>query len=414
MHPRLFAALGVIGLLALVSCGEDADDVPAASDPAATSGAPTTTPGTGSTAPETSAPSSAPPTTAAPDVGAALAGRTFLSTAVDGFTLVEGTQISLTFDGSNVAAVAGCNNLASTWSVEGDVLVVGPMAMTEMACDPPALMDQDTWLSSVLTSRPTVAIDGPTLTLSATGATVTFTDREVADPDRPLEGTTWQVESFISADAVSSLALARIPTLRLEGGSAQVDTGCNRGSGTYELGDGELTFGPLATTRAACVDDLASQAEQQVLATLTGTVTFEIEADVLTLRAGDVGLVLRAAPGAEALQGVTWTYDGTFEPGIDEPVITPAPTLDRPATLVFDGSSVAVDTSCNVGGGSYEATGEEITFGPLTSTLIACTGPSAEVESLLLGGLTGTVTYTFDGDVLVIGLGDIGLRFRPT
>ena len=49
------------------------------------------------------------------------------------------------------------------------MLVVAEMAMTEMACEPAALMDQDTWLAAVLTSRPTVALDGDTLTLTAEG-----------------------------------------------------------------------------------------------------------------------------------------------------------------------------------------------------------------------------------------------------
>ena len=99
------------------------------------------------------------------------------------------------------------------------MLVVPGMAMTEMACEPAALMDQDTWLSAVLTSRPTVALDGDTLTLTADGAVITFVDREVADPDRPLEGTTWNVEGLVSNDAVSSIpAGGRVPTLRFEGG----------------------------------------------------------------------------------------------------------------------------------------------------------------------------------------------------
>ena len=67
-----------------------------------------------------------------------------------------GAQIQLTFDGANIAAAGGCNQIASTWSLEGDVLVVAQPAMTMMACEPAALMDQDTWLAAVLTSRPTV------------------------------------------------------------------------------------------------------------------------------------------------------------------------------------------------------------------------------------------------------------------
>jgi heat shock protein HslJ len=299
MTTRRLIVLGVAGALALAACGDASDpdaraSVPAAPPSAATGPAPTST-----TPPSTTvAATTMPPTTAAPDPAVALGGRTFLSTAVEGFTLVAGTRITLVFDGPNVSASGGCNQLGSTWALEGTTLVVPPLAQTEMACDPPTLMDQDTWLASVLTSRPSLALDDQTLTLTAQGATVTFVDREVADPDRPLEGTVWTVDTLVTGDAASSLpAGARPPTLTFEGGSVAVDTGCNTGSGSYTLADGSVTFAPIATTRVACVDPAAAAVEQHVLAVLAGTATVTVEADALTLANGPNGLVARAAQG---------------------------------------------------------------------------------------------------------------------
>ena len=37
-----------------------------------------------------------------------------------------------------------------------------------------------------------------------------------------------------------------------EGGKVNVNAGCNTGSGAAELGEGTITFGPIATTRMAC------------------------------------------------------------------------------------------------------------------------------------------------------------------
>ena len=88
---------------------------------------------------------------------------------------------------------------------------------------------------------------------------MTLDDREVANPDLPLEGTTWNVEGLITGDAVS-IAARRRPRADgcvLEDGTVTVDTGCNTGTGGYELGDGEITFGPIATTRMACTDPAA-------------------------------------------------------------------------------------------------------------------------------------------------------------
>ena len=56
----------------------------------------------------------------------------------------------------------------------------------------------------------------------------------------------------------------------------------------------EITFGPIATTRMAC-DEPTMEVEAHVLDVLQGTVTYEIEADVLTLTNGDLGLTYRAA-----------------------------------------------------------------------------------------------------------------------
>ncbi len=292
MRSMRIAALVGVASVALLACG--GDDTPESSGQAATT---TSTPAPTTTAAATTT-SRATSTTVA-SVADALRGHTFVSTAVEGFTLVPDTQVTLTFDGDNLSALGGCNTLGGTWSLEGDVLVVPPMVHTMMACEPSALMDQETWLNAVLTSKPTVAVDGDTLTITAQGATVTLVDKEVADPDRPLEGTAWTVESLISAEAVSSIPTGvRPPTLTLDAGSVAVDTGCNTGRGTYTVAADAITFGPIATTRMACVDPNGQQVENAVLAVLNGTATVAIDGPVLTLMNGTNGLQLRAAPDA--------------------------------------------------------------------------------------------------------------------
>ncbi len=346
------------------------------------------------------------------DLATALAGRTFVSTAVEGYQLVDGTEIALTFDGSNIGAAGGCNQMGSTWSLEGAVLVVPEPAMTAMACEPAALMDQDTWLAAVLTSRPTVALDGDTLTLTAEGTLVTLVDRETADPDRPLEGTTWNLEGVVAGDTVSSLpAGAGTPTLRFEGGQLALDTGCNTGSGGYTVAGTDITIGPIATTRRACLDDASADVEQAMLTVLTGTVASEIEADVLTLTNGANGLGLRAAPEGgitpEGLEGTPWLLDSIVTGSTTTAV---ASGVRRP-TLQLDAGTMTVDTGCNTGSGSYTVAGDQITFGPLAMTLIACEGVTNDVEQAQLAVLTGTATAAVTDGVLTLTNGDRGLHY---
>lgn len=260
------------GLLA--GCGDDTVDPGAPSSP--------TTPVT-------------TPTTPAP---ASLDGRTFLSTGSAGFELVDGTVVRIEFrDDGTLSASAGCNLLGGAYRIDGDTLRIdGGLSMTEMGCEQ-ALMDQDTRLADLLMAGPIVALDGDTLVLTAGDASITFLDRVVADPDLPLEGTVWTLTTVIDGESASSIPMDATSTLTFVNGAdgtdgtASVATGCNSGSATATIGDGTITFGPLALTKMACEQPLMDL-ETSVLSVLAGDVTFEIEAGSLTITSssGTAGL----------------------------------------------------------------------------------------------------------------------------
>lgn len=237
-----------------------------------------------------------------PGPGAAVevVGRTFLSTDVteDGRPrdLVEGSRVRLTFDDGQLSAQAGCNTMFAGYRIEDDVLRVDAVGGTEMGC-PEDLMAQDAWLVDLLESGPVVAVDDATLTLAGAGTVLTLLDREVADPDRPLVGTPWQVDSLVSGDAVASVpgdAEARL-TFR-DDGTVEVLSGCNQGSApyTYDEGAGTLAVGEVVMTAVACEDE-RGELENAVLGVLgAGKLTVEVVGPGLTLSAGDRGLGLRA------------------------------------------------------------------------------------------------------------------------
>lgn len=261
------------GLLA--GCGDDTVD-----------------PGTSPTTPATT-PEPTPVTTPDPTSPTSVDGRTFLSTGSAGFELVDGTVVRIEFrDDGTLSASAGCNLLGGEYRIDGDALRLdGGLSMTEMGCEQ-ALMDQDTRLADLLLAGPTVVVDGDTLVLSAAGASITFLDRVVADPDLPLEGTVWILTTIIDGDSASSIPMDATSTLTFVDGSARVATGCNTGSATVILGDGTIGFGPLALTKMACQQPLMDL-ETSVVGVLAGDVTFEIEAGSLTIT---------SASGAAGLQ----------------------------------------------------------------------------------------------------------------
>jgi heat shock protein HslJ len=71
------------------------------------------------------------------------------------------------------------------------------------------------------------------------------------------------------AEAVNDAPVAgtRPPTLRLEGGRASGNTGCNSFTGSYTLSGERLEFGAIATTRMACEPAVMEQ-ERSYLSTL--------------------------------------------------------------------------------------------------------------------------------------------------
>lgn len=225
----------------------------------------------------------------------AIDGITYLSESITGHELVEDSRLRISFDAGNMSADAGCNQMGGPYEVVDGELVLGDVVMTEMACvDPPGLMEQEQWYAEFLSSRPSLATDGDRLTLATDDVTVVFLDREIADPDRPLEGTTWMVDGVIDDQTVSSVPAGG--SLLFGDGSVQVATGCNNGSGSFELSaDGtSLTFGPIALTRMACADEEGTRLEQSMMDVLQGTVEFEIVVAGMTLTRGDKGLQLVA------------------------------------------------------------------------------------------------------------------------
>ena len=224
---------------------------------------------------------------------ASLDGRTFLSTELEGAILVPGTQIRLAFENGNLSANGGCNTMGGTYTVDGDRIRTTQMSMTEMGCDGPR-QAQDEWLARFLGDA-RYRLEGDTLTLTDGIATLTLLDEEVAMPDKPLEGTRWDLDGLISGDAVSSVPAGVTAGMRIDGGRLELQAGCNQGGGSVEIAPDTVTFGPIALTKMAC-EGGAMAVENAIIGVMTGTVPYTIDADTLTLGGGASKLIFRAAP----------------------------------------------------------------------------------------------------------------------
>ena len=169
-------------------------------------------------------------------------GTEWLSTAVteDGADrpLVDGTRIRVSFTDGELAASAGCNTMGGAYRIEEGLLVVEGGAITEMGCDEERHA-QDDWLFGFLGSQPAIAQEGDKLTLTSGETVIALQDREVAEPDLPLTGTTWTVDTILAGDAATSVPADLVATLIFNrDGTVEIAAGCSPGTGTYEVSRG--------------------------------------------------------------------------------------------------------------------------------------------------------------------------------
>lgn len=238
---------------------------------------------------------------AADDGGTPLAGRTFLSETItrDGkpYELVAGTRVSLEFtDDGQLVARAGCNILRHDVAVSGDQLEVTGGEGTAMGCDPPR-HQQDAWLAGFLTGSPRWELDGDRLILTSGGTDLRLLDRRVADPDRPLAGTRWVVDTIFTGDVASSMIAGTegAAWLEIAGDTFTASSGCRDFHGSVSVGDAYLEFAETVQTDPQCAPELTEvdQAMQTILA--ARRVDFTVTADRLSLiHPDEVGLELSA------------------------------------------------------------------------------------------------------------------------
>ena len=229
---------------------------------------------------------------------ARLKDRTFLSSSVtergDPRPLVSGTRIRLTFSNGRITASAGCNTMSGTVRIEDDRLVISDLGSTEMGCDA-ARHSQDEWLASLLTASPSYVLDDTRLQLRITDTVIDLLDREVADPDRPLQQTVWAVDGIIDGSAASSIPAGTSATIVFGDDAVNLSiASCNEGTGDVKITPATIDVGRLVMTDVACSGPPA-QLEAAIVRVLDGKIDYVIEAASLRLTGSNgKGLTLRA------------------------------------------------------------------------------------------------------------------------
>jgi heat shock protein HslJ len=88
--------------------------------------------------------------------------------------LASEAPITITFTEDGISANAGCNTLFGSVSISDNTLIVNQAIASSMMMCEEALMNQDEWLTSVLTGSPQVFVNDDGLTLQTPDTTITF------------------------------------------------------------------------------------------------------------------------------------------------------------------------------------------------------------------------------------------------
>jgi len=111
-----------------------------------------------------------------------------------------------------------------------------------------------------------------------------------------LSGTSWTLVEIDGAEPVGETP----PSITFtDEGSVTGTTGCNTFNGEVAIDGSELSFGPMATTRMACVDPAASEQEQAFLLAMESVTGYTIDSEGRLVLEGDAPLTFEVAAEAE-------------------------------------------------------------------------------------------------------------------
>lgn len=321
-----------------------------------------------------------------------------------------GSQATAEFKDGQVGGNSSCNSYGGSYTVDGDALTVGPLAMTMMACMDEALMAQEAAFGAAMQSAAGYAIvDGKLEIYDAAGQTVLVF---AAAPSTDLVGSSWVASAVNNGrEAVTSVVAGTEITLEFGAdGSLGGSSGCNRYNAGYTLDGESISIGQPAGTKMLCDGEGVMEQEAAFLALLPQAATYAIRDGRLELRTADGALIGGFEPAAAAdgapdgtvsvamLEGPEWQLTSYLNADGE----TVMAVEGSQATATFMDGQVGGRGSCNTYGGQYALDGEALTISETFSTMMACEESLMAQEQAFLTNLSAAASYRIDGTMLDI------------
>lgn len=340
----------------------------------------------------------------------------------NGFLTMTTAEATLALRDGEAGGRGGCNLFFAPYVLEGNQLTFGPAGSTMMACDEPA-MAQEQALFANLERAATYQIVADQLHIFDEAGEIILAFR--LQTPTPLTGTLWQATMVNNGQeaVVGVIEGTELTATFQEDGTVFGTGGCNNFSGGYTVDGDQIAIDPLAMTMMFCegVEGLMEQ-EAAFAAALESAATYTIQGDVLELRTAEGALAVSfvaaapvAAPAQEpaepelGLEGATWQLI-SFVDG--EGTMAQA---DVEATITFEDGQVGGNAGCNRFFASYTLEGDQLTISQAGSTMMACPEPAMSQEQAFLANLGQVASYAISGAELTLfdAAGEALLVFEP-
>ncbi|MFJ8954236.1 META domain-containing protein [Streptomyces sp. NPDC102381] len=258
-------------------------------------------------------------------------------------------------------------------------------------------------LTTLRTSRTRALISTAVLPLAVL-ATVTACGDEKAPGSKaaggaPITGVHWSVRSATvdgkTTKAPGSAYLEFVSDERVRG-----NYGCNHFDADAEVTGDSVDLGKAKRTMMLCEGKDVAAFEKTLARTLAEKNTVEAKGDDLTLTRENGDTVTLAKQRDAKLVGTKWNVTSL---SADDTTSSVPKAAQGRARLVFDKDGhVSARLGCNSGRAKATVKGDDITFGPLSSTRMGCIGEAAKLERTMLDVLKKKVSYEIQGDSLTL------------
>ncbi len=197
----------------------------------------------------------------------------------------EAVAPGIRFGPSRFGGSTGCNRYGGSYTVDGDMLDLGEIAATLIACPPPADAVERAYLAALeRVARWSVDDDELTLLDADEAEVLLFV---AATPSGE-----WEVTAFARDTGVTSPIVGTELTASFEGGRLTGSAGCNTYTTSYTLDGEAIAIEPAAATRKLCPGPPGvMEQETAYLAALTEAARFGVVGGSLELQREDGTIV---------------------------------------------------------------------------------------------------------------------------